>query len=334
MLGELGMSSGVTRLVLEDMVMAGSSLVELFATIPDPRQPRGLIHPLPAVLSLAVVALLAGMTSLEAIAQFGRAHGAGLAHALGFRRKKTPAKSTLSEIFRAIDRDAFEAALRQWARARLADGIEVIAIDGQTLKGSSDGDVPGWHLLSAFVPSSAAVLGQLRVDSKTNEHKAALRLLRVLPLAGAVTSGDALFTHRDVAQEILDGGGAYWLVVKDNQPELKAQIEAAFNGDADCSPLPTQAEGSGRAKGADDRQGTRSTRAAAADEYDAAQRLPGLAGCGPSVGGGAAAGDGGPEQRGGGVRHHQSGAGAGGRAASAGPGARPRGDREPAALGA
>ena len=71
--------------------MAGPTLVELLATIPDPRKPRGRIHPLPAVLSLAVVAILAGHKSLEAIAQFGRDHGAGLSHALGFRRKKTPA---------------------------------------------------------------------------------------------------------------------------------------------------------------------------------------------------------------------------------------------------
>src|ERR1700752_3132544 len=98
--------------------MTGSSLVELFATIPDPRKPRGLLHPLPAVLALAVVAMLAGMKSLEAIAQFGRDHGAGLAHALGFRRGKTPAKGTLSKLFRRIDIDAFEAALSRWLLAR------------------------------------------------------------------------------------------------------------------------------------------------------------------------------------------------------------------------
>src|SRR5947209_17592930 len=99
--------------------MASLSLVECLATVPDPRKPRGLIHPLTAVLSLTVVALLAGQKSLEAIAQFGRDHGKALAFALGFRRGKTPAKSTLSKIFRALDIDAFEAALGAWARARL-----------------------------------------------------------------------------------------------------------------------------------------------------------------------------------------------------------------------
>lgn len=262
--------------------MAGPALVELLATLPDPRDPRGRVHPLPAVLSLAVVALLAGMKSLEAIAQFGRDHGGGLAQALGFRRHKTPAKSTFSEVLRAIDVDAFEAVLRAWVQGRAAAGDDV-AIDGKTLRGSRDGDLPGAHLLSAFAPAAAAVLGQLRVQATTNEHKAALRLLGVVPLAGRVVSGDAMFTHRDFAHAVRDGGGDYLLVVKDNQPELKAQIEAALHDDAAFSPLPAQAQGGGRAGGAGRGQGPRAARVPAADEHDGAERLPGLAGRGAGL---------------------------------------------------
>jgi hypothetical protein len=238
--------------------MAGPSLLELFATIPDPRRRRGRIHPLPSVLALAVVAMLAGMKSLEAIAPFGRDHGKALAHAPGFRRQKTPAKSTFSEIFRATDLDAFEAALRAWLQGRCG-AEEAMALDGKTLKGSRDGDVPGAPLLAANAAGSAAVPGQLRVDARTNEHKAARRLLRVVPVHGKVVSGDALFTHRDFAQEVRVGraalprrGGDYLLFVKDNQAGLKAQTEAAPDGDADFSPLPTQAEGGGRAAGTHD----------------------------------------------------------------------------------
>jgi DDE_Tnp_1-associated/Transposase DDE domain len=273
------MPSCVESYPLEGFAMAGPSLVELLATIPDPRKPRGRIHPLTAVLSLAVVAMLAGMKSLEAIAQFGRDHGAALAFALGFRRKKTPAKSTLSEIFRAIDVEAFEAALCAWMQGRSSQAPR-IALDGKTLKGSRDGEVPGVHLLAAFAPEHAAVLGQLRVDAKTNEHKAALRLLDILPLQDKLVSGDAMFTHRDFAQAVRDGGGDYLLFVKDNQPELKAQIEAALHEDAAFSPLPTAAEGGGRAGGADGGQGTRAAGVPAAEQYYGAQRLFGLAGCG------------------------------------------------------
>jgi predicted transposase YbfD/YdcC len=79
-------------------------------------------------------------------------------------------------------------------------------------------------------------LGQLRVDAKTNEHKAALQLLGALPLAGKVVTGDTLFTHRDVAQKIRAGGGDDLLFVKENQPELQAATESALHGNADFPP--------------------------------------------------------------------------------------------------
>lgn len=269
--------------------MEGLSLMEALAEVPDPRDPRGRVHPLTAVLSLTVVAVLAGMKSLSAIAQFGRDHGATLAHALGFTRGKTPAKSCLSDLFRVLDANALEQALARWLQARALDGWQAVAVDGKTLKGSADGDAPGVHLLSAYVPAAGAVIGQLRVDATTNEHKAALRLLGVLPLRGRVVTGDAMFTHRDVAEAIRRQGGDYVLIVKDNQPELKAQIESALHGDADFSPLPAAAEGGGRAGSQDGRQGPRPHGGPTADEYDAAQRLPGLARCGSGVRAGAGA---------------------------------------------
>jgi hypothetical protein len=222
--------------------MSCLSLVEALALVPDPRKLRGRRHPLVAVLSLTVVAVLAGMKSLEAIAQFGRDHGPTLAHALGFRRGKTPVKSMLSELFRALDVEAFERAVQVWLRGRQAEEASwrTIAVDGKTLKGSRDGAAPAVHLLSAFVPAAAVVLAQLRVSSKTNEHKAGLRLLRILPLAGKVVTAGAMFPHRDVAETIRQAGGDYLLTVKDNQPELREQIRAALHDDAAFSPLPTE----------------------------------------------------------------------------------------------
>jgi hypothetical protein len=215
------------------------SLVEELATVPDPRSRKGRRHPLTAILSLTVVATLAGMKSLAAIAQFGRDHGPALAHALGFTGPNTPTKSCLSKLCRRLDVAAVEEALGRWILGRVRQhGWDAIALDGKTARGSADGDVPAAHLLTAYVPAAAAVLKQIRVDAKSNEHKAALRLLGVLPLAGKVVTADAMFTHRDFAQEVRDQGGDYILVVKDNQPELKAHIQAALHDDAAFSPLP------------------------------------------------------------------------------------------------
>ena len=82
--------------------MTPCSLYEALATPADPRSRHGRIHPLPGVVGLVALALLMGRKSLKGIARFGRQHNAPLAHALGFRRGKTPTTSTLSRCMRLM----------------------------------------------------------------------------------------------------------------------------------------------------------------------------------------------------------------------------------------
>ncbi len=222
---------------------AAPSLTEVLATIPDPRDPSGLRYPLPVVLNLVVVATLAGMRSLEAVAQFARDHGTPLAHALGFRSAKTPCKATLSNLLRQLDVGAVEAALGRWVAARCPDLGDQLCLDGKTVRGTRNGAVPGVHLLAAYAPHVAAVVAQIRVDGKTNEHKAALELLGVLPLAGTVVTGDAMFCQKDVCHAVTKGGGEYLFTVKDNQPTLHYDIACMFGESAAFSPLPTEPVG-------------------------------------------------------------------------------------------
>jgi hypothetical protein len=219
---------------------AHASLMELLEGLHDPRRAQGKRHPLPALLALAVVAMLAGMTSYEAIVQYGKERGWEFLQLLGFTTKWGLCKATYSRVFRRIDAADFEARVGRWIESRLGrDDAPHLSIDGKTARGSRDGDTPGVHLLSAYAPDVKAVMAQLRVDAKTNEHKAALELLRVLPLKGKVVTGDAMFTHRDFCEEVIDGGGDYVLPVKDNQPTLGKDIAAAFAGpEAGLSPPP------------------------------------------------------------------------------------------------
>ena len=219
--------------------MAGLSLIEVLAEVPDPRSRHGRVHPLPAILALTVLAMLRGCRGPVAIAQFGRDHGTPLAHALGFTRGKTPAASCLSELFSRLDAVAFEAALSRWISSRApaapADGHqdkEPISLDGKTLRGSKDGVVPGQHLVAAYAPLIEAVLVQVKVDAKTNEHKAALQLLGILPVRGRIVIGDALFCQRDVCAEVIAQGGDYLFFAKANQPGLQTDIGAGFGYEA------------------------------------------------------------------------------------------------------
>lgn len=223
------------------------SLMELLEGLQDPRCARGKRHPLPALLGLAVVGMLAGMTSYEAIVQYGKERGWGFLQLLGFTTKWGLCKATYSRVFRRIDVADFEARVGQWIGARLGrDDAPHLSIDGKTARGSRDGGTPGVHLVAAYAPDVKAVLAQLRVDAKTNEHKAALELLGVLAVSGAVQgkviTGDAMFTHRDVCAEVIEHGGDYVLPVKENQPTLGKDVAAAFAvPEAGLSPPPGRA---------------------------------------------------------------------------------------------
>jgi len=208
------------------------SLADVLADLPDPRSRHGQRYPLVPVLCLVTLGLLLGRKSLDAIARLGRDYGPHLLLALGFPRGQGPVKSTLSRLLRRQDAPALEARLARWIQSRLPAGVSVLSLDGKTARGSRDGDLPGQHLVSAYAPQAEAVLGQLRVDAKTNEHKAALQLLGLLPLQGKVVLGDAAFCQRDVAAKVVAEGGDYIFTVKANQPGLETDIAAGFGFEA------------------------------------------------------------------------------------------------------
>ena len=235
---------------------ANISLLEALQRVPDPRKRRGVRYSIQALLTLAATAIVAGMRSVSAIGEFAHNHPE-VAVELGFRRKKLPCQGTFHYLFKALDIDKFEDALRAWSLAFCPpDGApKVIHIDGKSLRGSRREAADCVHLLSAYCNEASAVVAQLKVDGKTNEPKTALELLRLIPMKGAIITGDAIFTQRDLSQDILKSGGDYMWTVKDNQKTLRSEINSAF----DAEPLPPRATATqgGPAHGRDDGQGPR-----------------------------------------------------------------------------
>ena len=216
------------------MIAHPRPLIDVFAALPDFRQPRGKRHPLTAIFALACCAMLCGYRSYSAIAEWGRNYGVRIAQALGFTHAP-PCAATLHTIFRHVNRDEFEAHLGAWADSvvgslpRAPEMPEVaIALDGKTLRGSKQQGAPGTHLLSALAHRVGVTLAQCAVDDKTNEITAVEALLCQLVLEGRIVTMDALLTQRHVAQTIMDKGGDYVMIVKDNQPQLRADIELVF----------------------------------------------------------------------------------------------------------
>jgi predicted transposase YbfD/YdcC len=215
------------------MVPQARPLIEVLAEIPDFRSNHGKRHPLGAILALACSAMLCGYRSYTAIAEWGRYYGEPLIRGLGFTHRP-PCAATLHTVLRRVDREVLEAKLGAWAERLLGQSPgtpgseEAIAIDGKTLRGSQKQGAPGAHLLSALAHRVGLTLAQQAVADKTNEIPVAMDLLRHLVLDGRIVTMDALLTQRQIAQQIVDAGGDYVMVVKANHPQFLEDIETVF----------------------------------------------------------------------------------------------------------
>jgi hypothetical protein len=206
------------------------TLWEVLGAIADRRGRKGRQFPLQAMLAIAVAAMLAGANDLRAIFRWGRRLKPEALALFGIER--APCHATYFYVFRSLDGDALARALGSFAGGTGAPGH--IAIDGKTLRGSRRVGSKALHVVSAFASQVSAVVGDLLVAPDENEIVAALALLKELPLEGAIVTGDAIFCQREICRTITDGHGDYLFVVKDNQPELKADIAESFG---DLSPL-------------------------------------------------------------------------------------------------
>jgi len=210
------------------------SLWEALGRVRDHRRREGQRYPLAGLLLIAVAALLAGRRDQLGIVRWGRQLGASALSSLGITRGRVPAPSVWCELFQGLDIASLEAALGDWVRGGQLSGH--IAIDGKRLRGSATAQAPGVHLLAAFSDALAGVVGQLQLAPDSNEITAALTLLKSLPLAGCIVTGDAIFTQKEICRVIKDGGGDYFFTVKDNQPALRADIALVFGGDSPLCP--------------------------------------------------------------------------------------------------
>lgn len=206
------------------------TLWEVLGAVADRRGRKGRQLPLRGVLAIAIAAMLAGANDLRAIFRWGRRLKPEALALFGIGR--APCHATYFYVFRSLDGDALARALGSFAGGTGAPGH--IAIDGKTLRGSRRVGSKALHVVSAFASQLSAVVGDLAVAPDENEIVAALALLKELPLEGAIVTGDAIFCQREICRTITDGGGDYLFVVKDNQPELKADIAESFG---DLSPL-------------------------------------------------------------------------------------------------
>ncbi len=186
-----------------------SKWLSYFEDLDDPRSAKGRLHPFLSVVMIAILATIGGATGWDDIELYAEGHAQwletfldlpwGIPHADCYRR-----------VFARIEPDALHRCFRRWVTEIVKDtGGQVIAIDGKTMRGSYDraSKQSALHVVSAWASDHRLMLGQMKVDSKSNEIKAIPALLELLDLSGCIITIDAMGTQTDIATQIVTSLG-------------------------------------------------------------------------------------------------------------------------------
>jgi predicted transposase YbfD/YdcC len=198
------------------------SLIRAFADLEDPRQTHKVKHNLQEVIALAIIAVLSNAQSWTQIEAFGQAKEAWLRHWLALENG-IPTHDTIQRVFQALSADALMCCFGEWtAQVMAATEGRFVAVDGKTLRGSHDSahGQKALHLVRAWATEQGVLLGQQRVDAKTNEITAIPDVLAMLALKGCIVTIDAMGCQTDIAAQIRKQEADYVLALKENQKTL------------------------------------------------------------------------------------------------------------------
>jgi predicted transposase YbfD/YdcC len=217
-----------------------ASILEHFASLPDPRRDHGKLHLLDEIVFMSICGVLCGADSWLEIAEYSQSKVDWFKTFLTLPGG-IPSHDTFRRVFCVLDPLAFQTCFAAWITALMnrhgltpipldRPELRPIAIDGKTQRGSARrtvGQSP-LHMVSAWAVENHLTLGQVATHAKSNEITAIPELLKRLDLEGAVVTIDAMGCQKDIAAEIVQGGGEYVLAVKENQPHLHEDIVQAF----------------------------------------------------------------------------------------------------------
>jgi len=207
-----------------------SSIEKCFGNVGDARVEGRCDHKLMDMIIIAICGVICGADSWTGVETFGKAKEAWLSGFLELRNG-IPSHDTFGYVFSRLDGAAFQEGFVRWVEAvfQVTKG-QVIAIDGKTVRGSHNkqSGKEAIHLVSAWASSNGIVMGQRKVDDKSNEIVAIPELLRLRDVSGCIVTIDAMGCQKKIAQTIRDEKADYILQVKDNQAKLKQDIEDWF----------------------------------------------------------------------------------------------------------
>lgn len=225
------------------------SLYATLQQVTDHRDKRGRRYEAAVVLTMLLLAKLAGETTLSGIADWVSLRALWLWHVIPLQQVRTPCANTYRYVCNHLDMDEACRLLASFFGPGVIEigdrGSRHLAVDGKTLRGTRQVtpiSQDGIHLLEIYDITNRYLLRQRRVEGKGQERQAAMAALTRLDLRGCVISADALYTQRSWCQQVREQNGDYLLIVKANQPTLHADIALLFSR----APVPWLHEGEAR----------------------------------------------------------------------------------------
>ena len=206
------------------------SIAEHFNDIEDIRIERGKKHKLIDIITISICAVVCGADGWIDIEMYGIARKKWLGKFLELPNG-IPSHDTFARVFSQINPDEFNKSFLSWVKeiSKVTAG-EIIAFDGKQSRNSGDkkngqGVI---NTVSAWAASNRLVLGQKKVEGKSNEITALPELIKILDLAGCIVTIDAMGCQREIVKKIVEKDADYVIAVKQNQPSLYEQIEQLF----------------------------------------------------------------------------------------------------------
>ena len=205
-------------------------IAEHFGKIEDPREPWKIKHDMLEIITIVILATLAGCDAWEEIEDFCKVKENWFKERVKLKLwNGIPSHDTLQRVFGMIDPSAFETSFQDWMAAvfKKTDG-EIISVDGKTLRGSKDGKKRPLHMVSAWANANQMVLGQVPTDEKSNEIKAVPELLDLLDIKGCIITADAMSCQKEITGKVTEKEADYVFALKENQPNLYEDVRMYY----------------------------------------------------------------------------------------------------------
>ena len=203
-----------------------------FEELSDSRQQGKVKYNLAEVVVMAIIAVTAGAEHWNEIALYCKAKQEMLKSVFHLELKNgTPTDDTFQRIFAIIKPKEFEKCFINWVKSVIkVPDKEIVSVDGKTLRGSQDNEdnLNVIHMVSAWASGAGVVLGQIRVNEKSNEIPAVPELLDCIDVKNCIITSDAMSCQKKTVKKIKEHQCDYVICLKGNQETLHEDVKLYF----------------------------------------------------------------------------------------------------------